>query len=56
MTDYWAWRYVEDPKLMDAIEDEGFSEDDILQQWAADAENGGASSEQHNDPDDWEAL
>lgn len=59
MTDYWAHRYVEDPKLMDEIEDENFDEDDILAQWEAEAEAKAqetATPEQLADNDDWETL
>lgn len=59
MTDYWAHRYVEDPKLLDEIEDEDFDEDNILAQWEAEAAattQETASTEQLDDPDDWENL
>ena len=59
MTDYWAWRYVEDPKLMDEIEDEGFDREDILAQWEAEAEAkaaDGMAPEQLPDDDDWETI
>jgi hypothetical protein len=59
MTDYWAHRYVEDPKLMNEVEDEDFDEDDIMAEWAARAETEAqetASHEQLADPDDWEDL
>lgn len=54
MTEYWAYRYFEDPKLANEIEDEGFSEDDILAQWEAEAES--ADTEPPAGPDDWETL
>ncbi|EJG5414274.1 hypothetical protein NAD41_000875 [Salmonella enterica] len=37
--DYWAEKYLEDPNLLNEIEDEGFSQEDILAQWEADAED-----------------
>lgn len=59
MTEYWACRYFEDPKLADEVEDEGFNADEILEQIEAEAEAGTtntASSEQLADPDDWETI
>lgn len=64
MTDYWAHRYYEDPKLMDEVEDEGFDADEIMAQWEAEAEESAASgtaietvsTEKLADPDDWETL
>lgn len=64
MTDYWAHRYFEDPKLADEVEDEGFDADEIMAQWEAEAAEGaetGASvetvaTEKLADPDDWETL
>lgn len=56
MTDYWAWRYVEDPKLMDEIEDEGFDAEAILEQWAEEAGESSQPAEETNDPDDWEPV
>lgn len=37
LTDYWAEKYLEDPTLLNEIEDEGFNQDDILKQWEAEA-------------------
>lgn len=64
MTDYWAHRYYEDPKLMDEVEDEGFDADEIMAQWEAEAAEDAAdgtavdtvSTEKLADPDDWETL
>lgn len=64
MTDYWAHRYFEDPKLMDEVEDEGFDAEEIEAQWAAEAAEGAASgasvetvtTEKLADTDDWETL
>lgn len=59
MTEYWSYRYFEDPKLADEVEDEGFNADEILEQIEAEAEarsTNTASSEQLADPDDWETL
>lgn len=59
MTDYWAHRYVEDPKLMDEVEDEGFDAEDILAQWEAEAAETATetvATERLSDPDDWEDL
>lgn len=63
MTEYWAYRYFEDPNLANEVEDEGFDENDILAQWEAEAEDSSApqvqqtvSPEQLADPDDWEPL
>ena len=55
MTDYWAHRYFDDPKLMDEIEDEGFDIDEIMAEWEADTKDA-ATKEQLEDPNDWEAL
>lgn len=59
MTEYWAYRYFEDPKLANEIEDEDFDEEEIMAQW-----DGAGASEiadtvtppQLSDPDDWETL
>lgn len=59
VTEYWAYRYFEDPKLADEVEDENFSEDDILAQWEAEAEAKAqetASPAHLADTDDWETL
>lgn len=46
LTDIWAHRYAEDPKLMDEIEDDDFNPDDVA------AIIGAAN----DDPGDWEDL
>lgn len=59
MTEYWAYRYAEDPNLANEVEDEHFDEDDILAQWEAEADgkaHQAAPTEQLADPDDWEPL
>lgn len=59
MTEYWAYRYFEDPKLADEVEDEGFDADEIMAQWEAEAEvetTETASPPQLADPDDWENI
>lgn len=59
MTEYWAYRYFEDPNLANEVEDEGFDENDILAQWEAAAEGQveqTVSPEQLAAPDDWEPL
>lgn len=63
MTDYWAHRYFEDPKLADEVEDEGFDADEIMAQWEAEAAEAGTdnvsetvTTERLADPDDWETL
>lgn len=38
------------------MEDENFDADDILQQWAAEAESKDQGDKADNDPDDWETL
>ncbi|EBA6160079.1 hypothetical protein BIW22_20920 [Salmonella enterica] len=35
--DYWAEKYLEDPTLLNEIEDDSFNQDDILAQWAEEA-------------------
>lgn len=44
LTDIWAHRYSEDPKLLDEIEDDDFDVDAVADQIGA------------NDQDDWEEL
>lgn len=59
MTEYWAYRYFEDPNLANEVEDESFDENDILAQWEAAAEGRAeqtVSPEQLAAPDDWEPL
>lgn len=59
MTDYWAHRYIEDPKLMDEIEDEGFDAEAIMAEWGAESEAPAEpmpTTDQLADPDDWETL
>lgn len=59
MTEYWAYRYFEDPNLANEVEDEGFDENDILAQWEADAEGQveqTVSPEQLAAPDEWEPM
>lgn len=59
MTEYWTYRYFEDPKLANEVEDEGFDADEILEQIEAEAEANASSTvapEQLADPDDWEPL
>lgn len=63
MTEYWAYRYFEDPNLANEVEDDSFDEQDILAQWEAEAVSraaGDASEtlppEQLADPDDWEPM
>lgn len=59
MTEYWAYRYFEDPNLANEIEDEGFDAEEILEQIEAEAEaksTNTASPEHLADPDDWETL
>ncbi|EAO3412084.1 hypothetical protein F7430_22370 [Salmonella enterica] len=34
LTDYWAWQYADDPKLMETVEDESFDLEAIQQEWA----------------------
>ncbi|EAM1616324.1 hypothetical protein F2264_21470 [Salmonella enterica] len=38
VTEFWAWQYAQDPKLMDVVEDESFDLEEIQRQWAE--ENG----------------
>ena len=63
VTEYWAYRYFEDPNLINEVEDESFDENDILAQWEAEAAAKEAqkaqqtvSPQQLADPDDWEPL
>lgn len=59
MTEYWAYRYFEDPNLANEVEDEGFNAEEIEAQWAAEAEaetTDTASPKQLADTDDWETL
>lgn len=44
LTDIWAHRYAEDPKLMDEVEDDDFNPDDVASIIGADG------------PGDWEDL
>lgn len=44
LTDIWAHRYSEDPKLMDEVEDDDFDPDEVASIIGAD------------DPGDWEDL
>ncbi|ENQ1546124.1 hypothetical protein ACEOHC_003936 [Salmonella enterica] len=37
LTEFWAWQYAENPKLMDTVEDDGFDMEDIQRQWAEEA-------------------
>lgn len=37
LTDYWAWQYADNPKLLDAVEDESFDLEAIQAEWAEDA-------------------
>lgn len=45
LTDIWAHRFHEDPKLLDEIEDEDFDPDDVARQMG-----------RQEDPNDWEEL
>lgn len=37
LTEYWAWQYQEDPKLLEAVEDDSFDLAEIQRQWAEEA-------------------
>lgn len=58
LTEFWAWQYAENPKLMDTVEDEGFDMDDIQRQWAEDAgeEPAPPASVDPDQIDDWEDV
>ncbi len=51
LTDIWAHRFSEDPKLLNDVEDEDFDPDDVAAQI-------GANHAVQNDPvgDDWEDM
>lgn len=51
LTEYWANRYQDDPKLMEVVEDADFDIEAIQQQWAEEAEN-----QNLNNVDDWEDV
>ncbi|EEJ7209100.1 hypothetical protein ZX59_004307 [Salmonella enterica subsp. enterica] len=34
LSEYWAWQYQENPKLLDVVEDDSFDLEDIQRQWA----------------------
>lgn len=48
VTDVWAHRYKEDPKLLDEIEDEDFDPDSVARELGYEQQGGNA--------DDWEEL
>ncbi|EPT1451931.1 hypothetical protein ACVOZ6_003519 [Escherichia coli] len=60
LTEFWAWQYAENPKLMETVEDEGFDMEDIQRQWAEDAgEEPDIAPPTSVDPDqidDWEDV
>ncbi|EAB4417293.1 hypothetical protein D7B12_17840 [Salmonella enterica] len=37
LTEFWAWQYAENPKLMETVEDEGFDLEELQRQWAEEA-------------------
>ncbi|HGX3708892.1 TPA: hypothetical protein ACNEJR_003653 [Escherichia coli] len=37
LTEYWAWQYAENPKLLETVEDESFDLEAIQQEWANEA-------------------
>lgn len=37
LTEYWAWQFEENPKLLEAVEDDSFDLEDIQRQWAEEA-------------------
>jgi hypothetical protein len=36
VAEFWAYQYTENPKLLDVVEDESFSMEDIQREWAED--------------------
>lgn len=63
LTEYWAHTYQENPKMLDAVEDESFDADAIMQQWAEEAAAGAQQAGEVkpaeidiNDVDDWEDV
>lgn len=51
LTDYWAQRYLDDPKLLQEIEDESFDKDAILAEWGDEPEPADP-----DEVDDWEEI
>ncbi|EON2339041.1 hypothetical protein ACLLKL_002011 [Escherichia coli] len=37
LTDYWAWQYAENPKLLETVEDDSFDIEAIQAEWAEQA-------------------
>ncbi len=65
LTEYWAWQFEENPKLLDAVEDDSFDMEEIQRQWAEEAgEEPGEIIKPHplepeidpDDVDDWEDM
>lgn len=64
LTDFWAWQYADNPKLLETVEDESFDLEAIQQQWAEEA---GEAADVYvppapqlvadpDDVDDWEEV
>lgn len=47
--DYWAHKFIDDPKAKDEVVDDDFDIDNVLAEFAAEAEG-------VDDIDDWETL
>lgn len=63
LTEFWAWQYAENPKLMDVVEDDSFDMEELQRQWAEDAGEEPdvyvpepPSNTDPNEIDDWEEV
>lgn len=54
--DFWAHKFVENPKAKDEVVDEDFDLDDILRQVEVEAEEALGEEDQLQQIDDWEQL
>lgn len=63
LTDYWAWQYTENPKLLDSVEDESFDLEALQREWAEEAGEEAdiyvppdAPAVDPDEVDDWEEM
>ncbi|EDY2030041.1 hypothetical protein GTB64_004483 [Salmonella enterica] len=63
VTEFWAWQYTDNPKLLDVVEDHNFDMEDIQRQWAEEAGEEAdiyippkAAPIDPDDVDDWEEM